>query len=282
MAARKTVGVMCSHCRQWTPVNASSSWWECSCGTRLNAVRCPHCHVTEVVEGLEFDWVRCAACGRSTVDHPADFTSDAKSYAKTLSWRGLSEDIEDQIMIFGDRVVSATGIEVPADAVVSLAVTPTAIVIAGVATDGTKFAVPVLRSELVDLRIELRDEDLVSSTPLSRFTVLGAGVGSAISEFLKVLTGHVAPSETVITVTTESVTVIVITREVSPEKADALMVDVERDISANRRAIIEAAPEEPEPEELVDLLADLSALRDSGVITDEEFERKKIEILERI
>jgi len=273
---------MCPHCRQWAQVGASSSWWECTCGTRLNAVRCPHCQVTEVVEGLDFEWLRCNACGRSTADHPQDVTSDAQAYARTLNWRGLTQDIHDQIMIFGDRVVSATGVDVPVDAVVSLAVTTTAIVVAGVGPDGRKFAVPVPRSELVDLRIELRDEDLVATTPLSRFTVLGAGVGGAISEFLKVLTGHVAPSETVITITTVSMVVIVTTREVSPEKADALMVDVERDISANRKAIIEAAPEEPDPEDLVDLLAELSVLHDTGVITDDEFARKKAEILDRI
>lgn len=263
-------------------MSASSGWWECSCGTRLNAVQCPHCQVADVVQGLDVQWQRCVACGKATEDHPLALKSDAGAYADTLKWRGLTLGKDDQAIIFCNRVISVSGVDLPLNTVVSLAVSAGRITFAGIGADGVRITAGLRRRDLIDLRIELREEDLIASSSLSRFTVLGAGVGKAISGLVNTLTGQVELSETVITVASEMASVVLTTSEVTPEEADALMVGVELDVSANRKRIIDAAPHEPEDDDLIELLADLMALRESGVLTEREFAAKKAEILDRI
>lgn len=188
----------------------------------------------------------------------------------------------DRALILNNRVVAVHGVDLPVGALVSLAVSPSRITFAGVGPQGAKVATSIARDDLIDLRIELRDDELVDRSPLDQFTVLGAGVGKALAAVVRLLAGHVEVSETVITIATETATVVMVTDTVTPEEADAMMVSVERDVSANRKRIIEAAPEEPEDEDLIELLGDLLALRDKGALTEAEFAAKKAEILSRI
>ena len=181
-------------------------------------------------------------------------------------------------------MISATGIKVSPDRLVSLAVDPDKLTIAGIDDDGSAFRAAVPRSSLIDLRIELRDAAAADAVEgFTNFTILGKAVGRSFSSLINKVTGHTPPQQTIITIASARAIVVMNNSEITPEDADALFAPVEVDVSANRKKIIEAHNAGAASEEhVITILGELAELHQSGVLTDQEFSRKKAQILARI
>lgn len=280
------VDVYCPHCRTWSAVPPRARWWECNCGSRLNAVRCPSCDLTDLAVGEDPDTLECGSCGRSSTNYPDEFKSTAGAFGKTLKWRGAQPGDQGQQIVYGNRIMSVHGVDVPVGATASLCVSADRLTLAGVDSAGSRFSAHLLRNELVDLRIELHAADITDNgTALTRFTILGAPVGKAVNSLVNSVLGHEDVEHTVFTLATESAVVTMKTTSITPEDADAMLVPVEVDISANRKRIIDEYSVEPEADleaDEVELLGELAELHGAGVLTDEEFSDKKAEILSRL
>lgn len=281
-----TVAIVCKGCDSGVLVLASETSYHCSvCGGHFLLRRCPGCSRPVYAPVLQISKVNvCTACGQECLWSSWDKLPVTAAQMAEVASIPLEKAADPSRRVIRGRVISSTGFHsVIAGNPCKIEFTSENISVLMNTGQGYQSIETIAYSESPSLRID--GPGAITSTSGGGMIGGGFGIKGAVkgillaSAFNALTTRERTTIETIVELTTDTQGMLVLNEEITPELLRIRLTPVFALLKANTRRVELPTAKEGDP---ISSIEGLAALRDKGLLTNEEFEKGKRAILDSI